>query len=117
MKRLNYFLVVLGLASICLSILACYWVWASREYEESFSTYLVEANSSDYYRIYVLVNRKTVVADEDVGIRLYSVSLKAGDKIEIHGYSEESFTVTLETEGLPLASENDYIVSISYDVP
>ena len=117
MKRLDYFLVVLALTSICLSIVTCYWVWASREYEESFTTYLVEANSSDHYRIYVLVNRKTVIADEDIGLSLYPISVSEGDKIQIHGYSEEPYTVTLETEGLPLASENDYIVSISYDVP
>lgn len=118
MNRVHCSLVVLGLISICLSVLSCYWVWESREESDSGSlSYLVQSNSVKYYRLYVMVNRNTVIADEDVGLKLYPISVSEGDKIEIHGYSEEPFTVALETEGLPLASENDRVISISYTVP
>jgi len=69
------------------------------------------------YRIYVLVNSQTVIADEFVGSKMYPLFVQEGDNIEVHGYSELPFTVTLEDHYKPVETETGIAVEISYTVP
>ena len=80
-------------------------------------TYLVKTNGEAHYRIYVLVNSQTVIADEFVGSTLYPVFVQAGDQIEVHGYSETAFTVTLENPYHPVETQTAQQILIIYTVP
>ena len=77
----------------------------------------MEASSEEQYRIYVLVDSQTVIADEYVGNKLYPVFVQSGDQIEVHGYSETAFTVTLENPHQPVATETGVEILITYTVP
>jgi len=59
-----------------------------------------------------------VIADEYAEYKMYPLYVQEGDKIEIHAYSNMSFTVTLEP-GLyaPVETETGETISISYTVP
>jgi hypothetical protein len=119
MKKITHLIVAMVLISLCLSILSCYWIVTSRESPERYVNYSVQTKSSAYYRIYVLVNRNTAIADEDISLNLYFFSVKPGATIEIHGYSDEPLTVELAQEGpyQLIASQKDYSINIRHVVP
>lgn len=80
-------------------------------------TYLVKVYGDVHYRVYVLVNSITVIADEFEGYKLYPVFVVEGDKIEVRGYCDQAFTVTLEDSYQPVKTETGVAVSLSYTVP
>lgn len=104
--------------SICLSVLNLSWTWfLHQELQPRSFSYLVQTNSGDYYRLYVCVNRRTVIADEDVGLNLYPFSAKEGDEIEIRAYCEQPFTVSFEDAQNPIEARTGQTISILYTVP
>lgn len=121
MKKLKKTLLVIlliSLASLVLSGFSIYVWWKSDQNGQPISlNYLVEASSEEQYRIYVLVDSQTVIADEFVGNKLYPVFVQPGDQIEVHGYSTVAFTVTLESPHHPVETETGTTVDISYSVP
>lgn len=118
MKKAIPLILLISLASLVLSGLSIYAWWKSEQNGQPiFFTYQVEASSEEHYRIYVLVNSQTVIADEFVGFKLYPVFVQAGDLIEVHGYSETAFTVTLEDPYQPVETETAVDILITYTVP
>ena len=70
-----------------------------------------------FYRIYVLVNRQTVVADEDVGYKSYPHSVEEGNTIEIQAYCDMNLTVTLKDLHRLVETETAKHISIEKIVP
>lgn len=118
MKKAFLLIFTISLVSLVLSGFSIYSWWKSEQDRQPvFSTYLVKAYSEQNYRIYVLVNSQTVIADEFLGYALYPVFVRAGDLIEVHGYCETAFTVTLENPYYPVETETAVEIFITYTVP
>jgi len=118
MKKEFWIILVISLVSLILSGLNIYSWWKSEQNGQPiFLTYLVKTNGEAHYRIYVLVDSNTVIADEFVGSKIYPLFVQAGDQIEVHGYSETAFTVTLENPYYPVETETAVEILITYTVP
>jgi len=109
------------LLSLILSSLALYRSWINEPQQtpekDSFS---VTVNcGAAYYRLYVLCNSQSVVADENIGIHLYSFQSLPGKEIEIRAYANHSFTVDFAQESphAPIERQTGTEISVSYTVP
>jgi hypothetical protein len=108
MDRKLVVIAALSIISLIMSAVTAYTVFKPGK-SEAQSWYSITANSAIYYRLYAHLNGKTIIADEAIGIKLYSLEATAGDKIEIVGfcqaenpdvsYSDNPFTVEFAQEG------------------
>jgi len=114
----------LSLVSLFFSGADIYWIQQLQPKEPKlyyFSVTVVDGGA--YFRIYVQVNHRVVVADEDAGIGLYSFSASAGSTIEIKVFDEnliDAFTVEFSYESpYSLIQRVSHVspIMIEYTVP
>jgi len=79
--------------------------------------YQVEVTCDVHFRVYVLVNGFTVVADEFQGSKNYPVIVTVGDQIEIHAYAVQPMTVKLWNPQVPVTQQTGDSIEIGFVVP
>lgn len=107
--------VIIAVASLCLSLVAL--VLVTEEKPIRSMTYFVQADSTEYYRLYVMVNGRTVIADSDKGLKLYSLTVENGDRIRINAECPEILSIELEDDsGSVVTGQEACRISLEYTV-
>jgi hypothetical protein len=117
-KPLEVCMVLLCIIAITFSSLSFFLFWESNRGQVEVSyMYLVRVYTENQCRLYVLVNYKTIIADEVNVYDTYPLIVFEGDYIEIHGYSETNFTIVLENQWYPIREQTGQAIWLNYTVP
>lgn len=99
--------------------MAFYKTWINQPESLQKTFFSVTVNSGEsYYRLYIIVKGKIVIADENVGIHIYSFSASKSERVEIRGYSTSVFRIEFAEENPYdlLQSQMGTEISMTYEV-